>query len=109
MHGLYNESRQAGGESDRRWRGWKKVSAVAVLEKERKVYEKQKSELLKTNPYQFALVHDDKVVGTYTTFAEAYEEGVKRFGLESFFISQIREDNPQAQNPALVVGALIGR
>ena len=80
---------------------------MAVLERERKVYEKQKPELLKTHTGQFALVHDDELVGTFTTFAEAYTEGVKRFGLDSFFIQEIRAEDLRSQHPALDVGAII--
>jgi hypothetical protein len=110
MHGLYNESRQVGEpRKGRAGGGWKKVSAVAVLEKERKVYEKEKPELLKTHAGQYALIHDDDLIGTYSSFADAYDEGVRRFGLDSFFIQEIREDDPKSGSPALSVGAILSR
>jgi hypothetical protein len=107
MRKLYKKNRQRGEPRRRRaGGGWKKVSVMAVLEKERKVYAKQRPELLKTHAGQFALIHDDELVGTYTSFAEAYGEGVKKFGTEPFFIQEIRADDQQAQTPALDVGAL---
>ena len=82
---------------------------MAVLVKERKTYEAQKPTLLAKHSGQFALVHGGDLVGTYTTFAEAYTEGVTRFGLDAFLVQEIREDDPRAQHPALDVGAIITR
>lgn len=82
---------------------------VAVLEAEQKTYEAQKEDLLKTHAGQFALVHDDELVGTYTTFKEAYTDGVRRFGLKPFLVQQIQRDEPVAQYPALDVGAIVVR
>lgn len=82
---------------------------VAVLEAERKFYEAQKPELLKTHPGQFALIHDHELAGVFTTFGEAYGEGVKRYGLKSFLVQQILDPEPHMQHPALDVGAITVR
>lgn len=82
---------------------------VAVLEAERKFYDSKKSDLVRDHAGQFALIHDSELVGTFTTFTEAYEEGVRRFGITPFLVQQVREQEPTAQIPALVVGVLSSR
>jgi hypothetical protein len=82
---------------------------AAVLERERRVYDAHKADLLTSSAGQFALVHGDELIGTFTKFSEAYEEGVRRFGLEPFLVQQILAEETAMQLPALYVGALVVR
>ncbi len=82
---------------------------MAVLEKERKFYETQKQDLVRTHSGQFALIEDDKLVGVFTTFPEAYAEGVKRFGFKPFLVQEVKDHEPLAQQPALDIGAIVVR
>jgi hypothetical protein len=77
-----------------------------ALERELTYFDSQKAELLKHYAGQFALIHGDELLGTFTRFEEAYEEGVKRVGSEPFLIRQVLENEPHVQFPALVLGMI---
>jgi hypothetical protein len=77
-----------------------------ALERETAYFDAHKEELLRHNQGQFALVHDDILLGTFTRFEEAFEEGVKRLGNQPFLIRQILEEELPVQFPALVVGMI---
>jgi hypothetical protein len=78
-----------------------------VLEQERTTYASLKPELLEHNSGQFALIHQDRLLGTYTTFDEAYEAGVRELGNVPFLIQQVTEEDEVVRYPALLVG-LVG-
>lgn len=80
---------------------------MSVLEAERQFYDTMKYELLKTHPGQFALIHDNELIGVYTTFKEAFSEGVKLFGRNGYLIQRITPEGQRIQHPALDVGAIV--
>jgi hypothetical protein len=80
-----------------------------TLEKELATYEKMKADLLKTYEGKFALIHGEDFLGAYDTAENAYTEGVKRFGQESFLVKQIAKQDAVYRNQALSVGLLHAR
>jgi hypothetical protein len=76
------------------------------LQTELEFYNKQKAELLKHHKGQFALIKGAELVGTYTTWAEAFNDGIKQLGNVPFLIRQIQEKDETVQFPALAVGVI---
>jgi hypothetical protein len=62
---------------------------MIALEKELQTFKEELPGLL-AEEGKFALVHDDKVVGTFDTYADAITEGYKLFKLSPFLVKQIR-------------------
>jgi len=74
-----------------------------MFEREIAVYSKLKSTL----PLgQFALIRGDELIGVFANDAEAVTEGVRRFGLESFLVRQVRTEEPVVSIPSLSLGIL---
>jgi hypothetical protein len=80
-----------------------------VLEQESAYFDAHRAELLKHYRGQFALIHGDDLLGTFTTFEEAFAEGVARLGNQPFLIRPVAEDGQTIQYPALVVGMISAR
>jgi hypothetical protein len=76
------------------------------LERETAYFESHKSEMLQHYLGQFALIHGDDLLGTFTRFEEAFDEGIKRLGNHPFLIRQVVEDEAPVQFPALVLGMI---
>jgi hypothetical protein len=75
-----------------------------ALEQETAYFEAHKAELLEHNRGQFAVIHEDRLLGAYTRFDEAFEAGIQIVGNRPFLIRQIVEDEIPQQFPALAVG-----
>jgi len=82
------------------------MAAKQVLDKEIKYFEANKKKWLTHNKNQFSLIKNEKLVGMYTTFDEAFDAGVSLYGNQAFLIKQVVEKEPEAQFPALTVGLL---
>jgi hypothetical protein len=82
------------------------ASKDSPLAAELAFFEEQKSELLAHNKGQFALIKGGKLHGTFTTFEEAYKEGVRLFGNSPMLVRQVVEHAPQVRAPALMLGIL---
>jgi len=77
-----------------------------VLKVELGFYNNQKEELLKHYTGQFALIKGRTLVGTYTTWEEAFNDAVEKFGTSPFLIKPVQEEEELVQFPALLVGAI---
>ena len=77
-----------------------------ILSDELGFFEEKRAEWLKLYPGQFALVKGRELVGTFTTFQEAYSAGVKRFGNAPMLIRQVIPTDPVEQAPALTHGLI---
>lgn len=77
-----------------------------ALERESAYFNANQHDLLQHYRDQFALIHGDALLGTYTKFEEAYEAGVAKLGNQPFLIRQIIADATSVQYPALVVGMI---
>ena len=77
-----------------------------LLEEELRHFESRRAELLKYYKGQIALVKGGELIGTYTTTAEAFTEGVRLFGSQPFLLKQVEEQDETVSIPALSVGAI---
>lgn len=67
----------------------------SILEEELKFFAEHKADLLKNHEGKFALIKGDKLIGAYTTEAEAYSDGLKRLGNVPFLIKlAVAKDEP---------------
>ncbi|MEO8586717.1 MAG: hypothetical protein ABI584_11190 [Acidobacteriota bacterium] len=80
-----------------------------ALDDEIAAFDASLTDLLKHHAGKFALFHSRKLEGTFTTELEAYSEGVRRFGSESFLIRQVLPEQVVAAAPALFAGLLGAR
>lgn len=80
-----------------------------ALERELAAFEARKPELLRHHGGQFAVIHGDELLGTYTTFNEAFEAGVRAVGNRPFLVKEIVDQEAQAQFPALLAGMISAR
>jgi hypothetical protein len=79
------------------------------LDQELAHYEKMKAELLKNHEGKFALIKGDEFIGAFDTPDNAYAEGVKRYGRESFLVKRITENEEVYRNQALSLGLMHAR
>ena len=59
---------------------------------ERETFEKNLAAWRDDKLGQYVLIKGDQVIGFFTSMAEAFDEGAQRYGLEDFFVDQIRPD-----------------
>lgn len=59
------------------------------LERELETYNRELPNLAKAIG-KFALVKGDKIIGTYSSYEDALQEGYQEFGLESFLVKEIQ-------------------
>lgn len=77
-----------------------------ALEQELAFFEQHLAEWLSIYGGQFAVVQGQQLLGTFTTFDQAYAAGVKAYGTASFLVRRVEDAPSVAYNPTLVVGAL---
>jgi hypothetical protein len=77
-----------------------------ALETELEFYNSHKSEWLQHYESKFALIKDRELIGTYTTWQEAFEDGVQKLGNVPFLIKQVQDKEDIIQFPTLIVGAI---
>ena len=80
-----------------------------ALEKELVTFDRLKMELLKNHKGKFALIKGDDFVGAFDTPANAYEDGVRRFGKDVFLVKRISETEEIYRNQALSLGLMNAR
>lgn len=76
------------------------------LDVELATFNRMKDELIKTYRNKYALIHGEDFVSAYDTPANAYSEGLKRFGKESFLVKRITETEEVYRNHALDLGLI---
>ena len=79
------------------------------LEQELEHFESVKADLLKTHAGKFALIKGAEFVGAFDSADNAYSEGVKKFGKESFLVKRISETEEVYRNQALQLGLMHAR
>lgn len=85
------------------------VTDRSSLAEEIAYFEEHRQEWLKTYPDLFVLVMGRELVGAFSTFEEAYNVGVERFGNVPMLIKQVRESEPIERSPALMLGLIRAR
>ena len=76
------------------------------LQKEYSYYTRVKADLLKQYSCKFALIKDEKVVGTFDTDADAYKAGLLQFGNTPFLIILVSEKDEATRIPLLELGLI---
>lgn len=67
----------------------------ARLATELQLYAARKPEWLKQHSGSYVVAKDDLVLGFYSTFKEAYIEGVRKWGIKTdFLVKQVVEHEP---------------
>jgi hypothetical protein len=65
------------------------------LQKEQDAFEAAREELLEDHEGEFVVFKDQRPVGFYSSFKEAYSRAIDLFGLESvFLVSEVRRQVP---------------
>ena len=77
-----------------------------ALEQELAYFNRELSELLKHYRGQYAVIKAERLLGTYTTFDEAFSAGVTEWGNAPFLIRPVIEEEQVADFPALAAGML---
>lgn len=80
-----------------------------ALEKELALYARMKPDLLKAYQGKFVLIRGEEFIGAYDSAENAYAEGVKRFGRESFLVKKVTEQEEVYRNQALSLGLMHAR
>jgi len=81
------------------------MSAEAI-DREVEAFEEKLEDLLTEHEGKFALVKDGAVIGTFDNEGDAYTEGVKRFGEDTFLVRQILSGKTLEALPALFSGVI---
>lgn len=79
------------------------------LEKELALFDKMRPELLKSHEGKFVLMRGDEFLGAYDSAENAYTEGVKRFGRETFLVKKVSKEEEVYRNQALALGLVHAR
>lgn len=77
-----------------------------MLETEIKFFRKNQEDWIKKYPGKFVLVKGEKLIGVYTSEDEALAEGARHFGLTSFLIRNVNDDDRVVHIPALTLGII---
>lgn len=80
-----------------------------ALEQELATFEAMKPDLLRNHSGKFALIKSDAFLGAFDTAESAYQEGIDRFGRESFLVKRISETEEPLRNHALFSGLMHAR
>jgi len=80
-----------------------------ALEQELEHFASIKADLLKNHAGKFALIKGTEFIGAFDNPQNAYQEGVNRFGRESFLIKRISEQEEVYRNLGLSLGLMNAR
>jgi len=76
------------------------------LEEEFEFYQAKKAEWLGKYKDKFVLIKGRELIDVYASFEDAYKEGVKRYGIQPFFIKQVTEIESIEETPSLTLGII---
>lgn len=81
-----------------------KLVVGVELERELKFFESKKKEWLENYKDKFVLIKGEELVDMFSTFEDAYKEGVKRYGNQPFLIKRVTEEEEVEKLPSLTLG-----
>lgn len=67
-----------------------RLAMVGQLAEEQACYEAHQKEWWKKYPWRFVVIKDSTVLGFYPGLSEAFDEGLKAYGLKDFMVRQVR-------------------
>lgn len=77
-----------------------------ILEREFRFFQSKLEEWLKNYRGKFVLIKGEELIDVFSTFEDAYKEGVKRYGNQPFFIKKVDEEEHIEMLPALTLGII---
>ena len=77
-----------------------------MLDQERQFYAENLASWLTQYSGRFALVKARQLIGVYDTDEAAIAEGARLFGLESFLVRRVQEQQETVDIPAITLGLL---
>jgi len=77
-----------------------------ALQTELAYYNAHREEWLESFVGKFLLIKGEELVDVFSTLEDAYKDGVRRFGNESFFIRKLSETDVTNQIPSLMLGII---
>jgi hypothetical protein len=80
-----------------------------ALEQELATFERLKADLLTTHAGKFALIKGQDFIGAFDNPANAYQEGITRFGRDEFLVKRISAEEEVYRNQALYSGLINAR
>ncbi len=72
-----------------------------AFEAENKTYADAKDKLVAEAEGQFVVVKGENILGPYSTYGAAYEQGLKMFGKPPFLVKQVLREEPVIFNPSV--------
>jgi hypothetical protein len=85
------------------------MTAARTLEQEQDAFEQQLDALLPDHAGEWVLFKDGKPMGFFADHVEAYEAGLKRFGLDvPFLVQQVTRHNGEVVSLAWEAGVMLG-
>ena len=82
------------------------MTSLGVLEKELRVYEEMKEELLKKYRGKVVAIKDGKLLGVYESEEEAFRDVVEKYGLVPVLIKRVVDKEKPEEIPAYSYGLL---
>lgn len=77
-----------------------------MLEQEREYYNENLSAWLMQYSNKFLLIKGSELIGAFDTYEGTLAEGARQFGLDSYLIRRVGEQEQQIKIPALTLGLL---
>ncbi len=77
-----------------------------MLDEEIKVFEDNLNTWLSQHKDRVVLIKDKQVIGFFDTETDALAEGARRFGLQSFLVRRVTDQQIEVSIPALTLGLI---
>ena len=80
------------------------------LTQEQRAFDHMLDTMLKDHAGEFVVIHNGSVVDYYQTYSAAYEDALKRFGLDQIFlVSEVKKREPEPVSISWQAGAMFSR
>ncbi len=79
-----------------------------ALETELAYFERHRAQWISDHADDFAVIHDEELLGFYKDANEAYEAGVDAWGVISFLVKEVLDEDRVEHIPALTLGLIYG-
>ena len=75
---------------------------ASVLENEVKFFETNRASLRADHPDRFVVIKEERVVGAYETFEDAYKDGIRQLGNVPMLIRHVDQEDEVHTIPAFL-------
>ena len=80
------------------------------LTHEQRAFDRMLASMLRDHAGEFVVIHEGRVVDFYSTYSEAYEDALRRFGLDRvFLVSEVKKREPEPVSISWQAGAMFSR